>query len=217
MPPYDLAMLDFDGTLVDSASSIVYCVQRTFRSMGEEPPSETAIRATIGLPLSEALVHLQCRGRPTDSEAWVRAYRETFTSVGTGRLQLFEGAAQFLAGLADKGIPAVIVTARKTEITNALLQNFGLSGTILEVYGDTPQGPNKPDPRLYEELIRPRFNHAHPSNIIMVGDTHIDLEFARNTGAVSCWASYGYGDAQKCRNMQPDFEVSHPTDLLRLF
>lgn len=217
MPPYDLAMLDFDGTLVDSASSVVHCVQRTFAAWGEEPPSETAIRATIGLPLPEALAHLRGRGRRAEGEAWARAYREIFMSEGPARLQLFEGAAQFLAGLAAKQVPAVIVSARKAEITNMLLKKFGLRETILEVYGDTPRGPNKPDPRLYEELIRPRFGSAPPLKMIMVGDTHIDLEFARNTGAASCWASYGYGDAQKCRGMQPDFEVSRPADLLGLF
>jgi phosphoglycolate phosphatase len=217
MPPYDLVMLDFDGTLIDSASSVVHCVRRTFSAQGEEPPTEAAIRATIGLPLPDALTRLRGKGGREEGETWARAYREIFMSDGPARLQLFEGAAWFLAALADQKVPAVIVSARKAEITNLLLKKFGLSETIMEVYGDSPQGPNKPDPRLYRELIRPRFGNAPPRKMIMVGDTHIDLEFARNTGADSCWVSYGYGDAEKCRGMQPDFEVSRPADLLKLF
>ncbi|WP_338606167.1 HAD family hydrolase [Desulfoferula mesophila] len=217
MPPYDLVMLDFDGTLVDSASSVVHCVQRTFAAQGEEPPSEAAIRATIGLPLPDALTQLRGKGGREKGQTWARAYREIFMTEGPPRLHLFEGAARFLAALADQEIPAIIVSARKAEITNMLLDKFGLSETIMEVFGDSPQGPNKPDPRLYEELIRPRFGNPPPRKMIMVGDTHIDLEFAHNTGAASCWVSYGYGDAQKCRGMQPDFEVSCPADLLNLF
>ena len=86
-----------------------------------------------------------------------------------------------------------------------------------EIYGETPEGPNKPDPRLYEELIRPRFGREEPLRMIMVGDTHIDLEFARAIGADACWVSYGYGDASKCRAMVPDYEVAHPSELLGLF
>ena len=46
MPRFKLAMFDFDGTLADSADSVVYCFQKTFESYGQPVPGEQAIRRT---------------------------------------------------------------------------------------------------------------------------------------------------------------------------
>ncbi|MCB2228311.1 MAG: HAD family hydrolase [Desulfarculaceae bacterium] len=217
MPTYDLAMLDFDGTLADSAGSVVHCIQGTFRSRGEQPPTEAAIRATIGIPLPEALMLLRGHGTPAEGQDWAQTYRDIFLAEGMGRMRLFAGAAGFLSGLAERGVATVIVSARKAENTWVLLESFGLSHTVQEIYGYTNEGPNKPDPRLYQELIHPRFGRNEGHRAIMVGDTHIDLEFARAVGAHACWASYGYGDAGRCRGLRPEFTAAHPSELLGLF
>ena len=117
MPPYDLVMLDFDGTLADSAGSVVHCVQETFVARDEQPPTEAAIRATIGLPLPEALMSLRGHGGRAEGMDWAQTYRQVFLAQGMGQVPLFQGAARFLKGLAAKGVPTVIVTARKAEIT----------------------------------------------------------------------------------------------------
>ena len=217
MPKFDLAMLDFDGTLADSAASIVHCLKRTFEVQGEKPPGEKAIRDTIGIPLAMAIVHLRRKGRRTDGEAWAHKYREIFKVEGPARFRLFEGAEELLAGLAGRGTAIAIVSARKAHVTQALLDNLGLSQYVQAVYGDTPGGPNKPDPRLYSELILPRFDGAGPLRSIMVGDTHIDLEFAKASGTASCWVSHGYGDPARCRALQPDFQAACLQEVLELF
>jgi phosphoglycolate phosphatase len=217
MPAYNLALLDFDGTLADSAASIVHCVQRTFEHYGENIPAGQEIRATIGLPLAVAMVELRGKGGPEDGEAWAETYREIFREEGMAKLRMFEGAGDFLQGLADKGVPATIVSARKAELTRDLLMRFKLDHLLQAVHGDTPQGPNKPDPRVYQELILPKFGCNGDLRPLMIGDTHIDLRFAKNIKAGSCWASYGYGSPTKCRALRPDHEAQDLAQALKLF
>lgn len=216
MPKFDLAMLDFDGTLADSARCIVYCIQRTFEAHGEEPPTPEAIRATIGIPLAMAMVKLRRKGRATDGEAWAAKYRQIFRKDGLDKLRLFEGTPELLAGLGQSGVRVAIVSARKAEVTRELLVDFGLIDNVQAVYGDTPEGPNKPDPRLFTELIRPRFDGQGPFKAIMVGDTHIDLNFAKHSGVAACWARYGYGDPAACQGLQPEHIVDSPAQVLEL-
>lgn len=52
------------------------------------------------------------------------------------------------------------------------------------------------------------------SQVLVVGDTEVDLAYAQNIGAASCWAAYGYGRSASCAALAPHFVVCSPTDLL---
>ena len=58
------------------------------------------------------------------------------------------------------------------------------------------------------------FEGQSPGDFVMVGDTAADIGFAQAAGIASCWVSYGYGDADTCRSMKPDFVVDTLSDLL---
>jgi phosphoglycolate phosphatase len=57
----------------------------------------------------------------------------------------------------------------------------------------------KPDARLYTEHIAPLLPLTPDSQTLVVGDTETDILFANNANLLSCWATYGYGDKQRCR------------------
>lgn len=46
-----------------------------------------------------------------------------------------------------------------------------------------------------------------PEEVLVVGDTVVDVMFAKHVGAVSCWARYGYGDEDLCECFSPDVVV----------
>ena len=61
--PLRLVVFDCDGTLVDSAHTIVAAMVATWRAVGlGVPPSSRAVRETIGLPLVEAIARLHPEG-----------------------------------------------------------------------------------------------------------------------------------------------------------
>jgi phosphoglycolate phosphatase len=76
------------------------------------------------------------------------------------------------------------------------------------VLGDEPGIPKKPDPVLFNEHIFPRYANVDRERILMVGDTDVDIQFARNSGIASCWVRYGYGDAKKCERLMPEYQAS---------
>ncbi|PYS18774.1 MAG: HAD family hydrolase, partial [Acidobacteria bacterium] len=66
----------------------------------------------------------------------------------------------------------------------------------------------KPSAALYDTCIAPEFPHIGRGEILVVGDTELDLRFAANIGARSCWAAFGYGDEEACKALGPDFVIS---------
>jgi phosphoglycolate phosphatase len=81
------------------------------------------------------------------------------------------------------------------------------------VFGDQPGFPKKPDPAIFTDHILPRYARWQRQQILMVGDTEIDILFAKAVGISSCWASYGYGEMEHCRRLGPDHEISSIAEL----
>ena len=54
---YSLIVFDWDGTLIDSAGTIVECIQNAARDMGAEVPGREQASHVIGLGLHDSLRH----------------------------------------------------------------------------------------------------------------------------------------------------------------
>ena len=55
---FDLLVFDWDGTLMDSAATIVASIQAASRDVGAAEPSDDDARHIIGLGLNEAIAAL---------------------------------------------------------------------------------------------------------------------------------------------------------------
>ena len=84
------------------------------------------------------------------------------------------------------------------------------------VVGDgTPGFKLKPNRQCWDEIIKPRFPNVEPEQVLVVGDTLTDIQFARNIGAKICWAKYGYGE-EALASERPDFVVEKPWHLANM-
>ncbi|MEG4347665.1 HAD hydrolase-like protein [Microcoleus sp. A003_D6] len=71
----------------------------------------------------------------------------------------------------------------------------------------------KPNPNVFHSIIKPLFPELDNSQILMVGDTAIDLLFAKNAGIDVCWAACGYGDRAQCLALEPTFAIGDISEL----
>jgi phosphoglycolate phosphatase len=81
------------------------------------------------------------------------------------------------------------------------------------VFGDEPGLPKKPDPAILTDHILPRYAPLRREQMLVVGDTEVDILFAKRARISCCWASYGYGEAERCRKLAPQHEISSIADL----
>ncbi len=79
-----------------------------------------------------------------------------------------------------KGILLFLVTTDGYEITQRCLDELDISGYFNGVFTDDGEGKTKPDPYFIYHIEK-EFGLA-PDEIIMVGDTFTDIEFAKNGG-----------------------------------
>ncbi len=220
MADFDLILFDYDGTLFDTRPAIAYCIARAFEQSGRPPPPKECVLATIaaGLPLTESLVALDAAlGHDLRAlDDLVTTYRQLYLDEGMPLLSPFAGVETVLRRLRAGGIRSVVISNKGIEAIRRSLHQTGLEALVDMVFGDQPGLPKKPDPLLFTGHILPRYKRLPRDRILMVGDTESDILFAKSAGIPACWASYGYGETERCRSLSPEHEISSIADLVPL-
>ena len=217
MNAFDVVIFDFDGTLFATRLAIVHCLRRAFAAHDRSVPAEREVAATVnsGLPLQQTLVDLDVALHSDRAalSALIATYRAIYSDEAAPLLQPFPGVAAVLQRLNARGTTCVVVSNKGIAAIRRSLDENHLSPFVDLVFGDAPGLPNKPDSTILVDHIIPHYGRLPKERILSVGDTEIDIMFARGAGIASCWAAYGYGMAEQCRKLRPEHEISDIEEL----
>jgi pyridinium-3,5-biscarboxylic acid mononucleotide sulfurtransferase len=171
---------DLDLTLVDSADGIVATFVATGRRLGVAVDAE-AVRATIGVPLEDAMARFVPAHVADDG---VRIYRELYPTMGVAPTTLMPGAVEAVAAVHAHGGRAVVVSAKIQSAVEAVLQHVGLD--VDDAIGD-----------LYAEAkgVALRANGA----VAHVGDHPADMVGATAAGVAAVGVTTGSHEATALR------------------
>ncbi len=208
---FDLLIFDFDGTLCDTRVAIAHCLERALAKHGRPfpPPEHTASIVSKGLPLPETigLLDPRLRGQSDAIAEVVSAYRSFYRSEGDALIRMFPGADIVLQTMHTRGVKCIVVSNKGVGAIHRSLDQYRLAPFIDVVFGDLPGVPLKPDPALLTDHIASKFSEIDKTRILMIGDTEVDIKFARASGVACCWAAYGFGDRQRCMAMSPEYLI----------
>lgn len=216
MPAFDLIIFDLDGTLADSADGIAACMEAAFESCDLEPPTCDDVRPRIGLKLEEAIRQLVRDRRDVDITEVAARYRELHDALAAPATTLFPGVPAALAMLDAADMSLAVVSQKARRALTQLLRQCAIDRHFDLVLGSDEVSAPKPQAALYEECVAARFGHPVRERVLVVGDTDIDLRFATNIGARSCWAEYGYGHEGSCRALQPTHTITDITGVMSI-
>lgn len=207
-------ILDFDGTLASTVKGIYACMAETFVTFGYPRPTPAEVRLTVGLTLDQAMRQLaNDRCDEGAIQSMIATYRDLHRQKAAAMASLFEGTLETLTFLRARGIQSIVVSNRSRRGLHHLTEHLGIKDRLDVMLGADEVPYQKPDARLFTDVIVPLLAGAEPPEVLMVGDTEWDLLFARNAGLRSCWASYGYGDVERCRALNPNYVISAIGDL----
>lgn len=209
-------LFDLDGTLADTALDLGYALNAQRRRHGLAPLAHEVLRpyashGTVGL------LDIGFGLAPEDPA--FKAMREEYLELYTDNLcrltRLFEGMAQTLEGLEQRGLAWGVVTNKPARFTDPLMAALGLSERATSIIsGDTCAHP-KPHPEPL--LCASREIGLAPEQCAYVGDAQRDMEAAIAAGMRPIVALYGYLGTDD----RPDEWAAHgmietPLELLRL-
>ena len=204
---------DFDYTLGDCTDSIVAGFQYGLTGLGWPVPDREAVRRTVGFLLEDAYSMLtgdldpenQARFRALFSEVAVERQRQETT--------LLPGAAELLRGLKDRGVKTAIVSTKRGDTIQFILERLGLDDTVDIVIGSADVTRHKPDPEgLLFALDR---LGVEPGEALFCGDTVLDAGAAKNAGTRFAAVLGGTTQADAFARFCPDHISPDLWDLAR--
>ncbi|MEJ2173608.1 MAG: HAD-IA family hydrolase [bacterium] len=196
---YRLIVFDWDGTLIDSASTIVACIQAASRDLGLAVPSAEQASHVIGLGLQDAL-RLAVPDLPAEQTmAFVGRYRAHFLAR-EAEMRLFSGIEALLEALLARGHRLAIATGKSRRGLERALAASGLREHFVASRCADETRP-KPDPAMLEELMTEL--GVEPRAALMVGDTSHDLEMARDARVDAVAVTYGAHPEAALRALGP--------------
>ena len=213
MSQYKLIIFDFDGTLAITDKAIISCIAKTFENFNIAPPGADTIRATIGINLPNTFKLLYPAIEESAIPTWVETYRSFYRTEGEKQLDLFPGTKQLLQLASKLGLNLGVFSNKHVSFVNLFLEKLRINSFFDLVLGDNGEIIQKPNPTVFYSIIKPLFPELDNSQVLMVGDTAVDLLFAKNAGIDVCWAAYGYGDRTECLALQPTFAIDNISEL----
>jgi phosphoglycolate phosphatase len=218
-------LFDYDGTICNTLPTMNFALAQTFAAYQLKVPDEaerlTAIGAGLTLHDTIRLLHPDgAQLNQQEVDAMIKTYRQLYMDADEQLTELFDGTLAVFNHLKGLGKKIVILSNKGIAAVERSLQFHGLFNLadLIVAEGLFPELKlkAKPDPMMYEAVISRQFNITNPQEVLMTGDTHADILFAKNCGLTSCWAAYGYGKRSACEALQPDYTIQQIPELLEM-
>lgn len=195
-------IFDLDGTLIDSGADLAASVNATLKETGRAPLPHDQIFSYVGQGaprlIEQALGTGATREECEQALAFFLSYYREHMLDNT---VTYPGVREGLAAL--EGMPMAVLTNKPVRFSRRILEGLGLAPYFRYIYGGNSFDSKKPNPAGMGVLLRD-FGAA-PRQAMLVGDSEVDLQTARNAGTWCCCVTYGLGNSKL---------ASHPPDLL---
>ncbi len=206
-----LVIFDMDGTLADTSPGIINCHKHAHLFMGREEPTEQELRDVIGGPLLKTY-ETRFAFSPEDARKAVDAYRARYAELGIHEAELYDGIADLLRALKQRGILLGVATLKAERFAKVMLAEMGVAELFDIIYG-----VDEKDSRTKAQLIDLCVEHTGvaKADAVLVGDSLHDKNGAQESGVDFIGVTYGFGlSRDDAGNGYP--LCDHPMDVLPL-
>jgi phosphoglycolate phosphatase len=209
---FDLLVFDLDGTLIDSKRDLAMAVNATRESAGLGPLEFETISSYVGngapMLVRRALGPGASAG---ELEHALQFFYSYYRQHMLDHTRLYDGVFETLQSLQRGGRALAVLTNKPVRFSRDILDGLGVGSLLARVYGGNSFQTKKPDPEglrhLMEELAVP------PAKTLMVGDSAVDVETARNAAVLCCGVTYGLRP-ETLEQAPPDALIHRFEDLL---
>ena len=185
-----LIAFDLDGTVVDSRRDLAQSANQLIVELGGQELPEDVIGRMVGegaaVLVDRALTEAGVVNEPKALPRFLEIYDGRLLRHTSVYPQI-EDAIQ----LARRNSRVCILTNKPVAPSERILTGLGLRGLFDDVIGGDGPFPRKPNPAGLLALVERA--GLTPADVLLIGDSRIDHETAKNAGVQCCLAAYGFG------------------------
>ena len=204
-------VFDLDGTLVDSRRDIATALNRLRSELGLPPLALDQVVTMVGEGAKVLLRRGLADWAEEPEKEILDRYLSYYGEVCLDTTVPYPGIEDMLAKLSDR-YPLAVLSNKGERLSVEILEGLDLAWRFKEILGGDSLPTRKPSPAglnaLADRLDVP------VEKLMLVGDSRIDAETARNAGSAFALVEWGFPLAQK-DGLDADLIVSTPEELVR--
>jgi phosphoglycolate phosphatase len=226
-----LLVFDLDGTLIDSSLDLCNSVNAALAHVGKPSLPNALIASYIGD--GAAMLVRRALGDPGDLDAlypsdgddlFRRTFEYFFAFYREHKLdntRCYDGVVEALTQIRARQpeLPMAVLTNKPVNPSREICSALGIAPFFFQNYGGNSFATKKPDPSgllaLMDEasLLAARSSGAAlvPGEVVMIGDSDVDVLTARRCGVRSLGCTFGLASAALAA-AEPDATVDHPLE-----
>lgn len=210
---FDAAIIDLDGTLVDTVGDFEVALGRALADLGWAAVGRDFIARTVGKGSEHLIASTLAEvGAPAAlyDAAWAH-YQRHYLVINGAYSAVYAGAVEGLQALRARGLKLACLTNKPLAFARQLLLSKQLDSYFDHLFGGDSFTRKKPDPLPL--LGTCAALGSLPARTLMVGDSSNDAAAARAAGCPVVLVSYGYNHGQPVADAGAD-AVIHRLDEL---
>ena len=200
MTKYKACIFDLDGTLVNTIADIAFAANYALEELGYPPCEEDSYRYKVGngmrLICQRALPE-EVRENEEVLQEMIRRYDTYYKAHCCDRSRAYPGIPELIRDLHQAGVKLAVISNKPHPQTLIVMETlFGYQesesrpGAFFYVQGQCERFAKKPDPEALLDCIAK--TGLPKEEIIYVGDSDVDVEFARRAGLDCIGCSWGF-------------------------
>jgi len=207
-------LFDFDGTLVDTFPGIVEGVHRMRTRLGAPRLKDDDVRRHIGWGIRNLIgqCHPECDSveipngeplpvAPDELERSVALFRHEYSRILVSLSHIYAGIEPLCAWLGRENVALAVVSNKPDRFVRQIMAAVGLADAFELVLGADTMSALKPDPASLREAIEKL--GIDSERCVMVGDSRLDIEAAKNARIASCAVTWGLGTEADLASVEP--------------
>lgn len=218
-----VVLFDFDGVIIDSSKDIATAVNKTFSHFGYGTLSVDEIIKNVGHGaehlLAACLNNICVKTNQSFSSELLPEiknwYIDYYNSHAVKETTIYDGVMENLNQLSINDVRMGIVSNKPIKITETILEHFDIIDYFDVIVGPELIKEIKPAPdgiKLAVEKINKWIEaigepSIMPEQVLMVGDSSVDIKSAKSFGAKSLGILGGIGNSERLKLENPDFLV----------
>ena len=207
----DLLIFDLDGTLIDSRLDLANAVNATRAHMGMEALANERVYSYVGNG-APVLIRRALGEQATEAELQeaLEFFLEYYRDHDLDYTALYPGVKQSLERLRAAGKKMAVLTNKPVRMSRHIVEGLGVAPCFFQVYGGNSFEFKKPNPVGIEALMREAAVEREAT--MMIGDSYVDVQTARNARVPCCGVTYGF-QPESLADPAPDLVVDRMEQL----
>ncbi|MGH9865642.1 MAG: HAD family hydrolase [Candidatus Acidiferrales bacterium] len=205
----NVLVFDLDGTLIDSKLDLALSMNATLEYLGRKPMDHDQIFSYVGNGVPVLIK--RALGEPASEkeiEKGIVHFLDYYRAHMLDNTLPYPGVREALDALSGRSL--AVLTNKPVKFSRAIIAGLRMNNYFRFVYGGNSFEKKKPDPMGLNMLLQ-EFGVA-PREAMMVGDSDVDIQTARNAGTWACGVTYGMGSS-KLPACFPDLLLGNLADL----